>query len=57
MNEGLDFAKGKGKRETPGLQCTRCTPKQYRRFACKFFSDFNASGSQCFGTIIGVQFV
>ena len=45
------------KSETPGLQRTRCTPKQYRRFACKFFSDFNASGSQCFGTVIGIQSV
>ena len=44
-----------GESETPGLQRTRCTPKQYRRFACKFFSDFNASVSPCFGTVMGVQ--
>ena len=46
-----------GKSETAGLQRTRWTPKQYRRFGCKFFSDFNASGSQCFGTVIGIQSV
>ena len=41
-----------GESETPGFQRTRFTPKQYRRFACKLFRGFNASGSQCFGTVI-----
>ena len=44
--KGLKGLKQGGKSETPRLQLTRCTPKRYRRFACKFFSGFNASGSQ-----------
>ena len=43
------------KSETSELQRTRCTPKQYRRFSRKFFSDFNTSVSPGFGTVIGVQ--
>ena len=46
--KGLKGLKQGGKSETPRLQLTRCTPKLYRRFACKFFSGFNASGSQFF---------
>ena len=43
-----------GKGDTPGIQCTRGTLCEYRRFACKFFSDFNASESRRSGTAIGV---
>ena len=45
------------KKETPRTPTTLWTPKQYRKFACEFFSDFNVSRSQCFGTVIGVQSV